>query len=191
MGIVISHGEAIAQWIAHWAVPGGSRLDSPHRQNLCLSQNPDAKLRRLSHRVTFSMGHAGARVKFPSDAPWETQSERLSRPISAPELTAVLSWRHEKRLFKHGVILPYQYYDGSWLTCSDSCSVDCRELLGTTPVLYRMDYDEEYFPYIALMTICCQEDPDRRPGAEEIVMTLNSLKAQTTAESEKKDSNKK
>ena len=47
--------------------------------------------------VTFSMGHAGASRKSPNDAPWETLSLRLSRPISAPLLTVARSWRHEKK----------------------------------------------------------------------------------------------
>jgi len=51
-----------------------------------------------SHRVTFSMGHAGASRKSPNDAPWETLSLRLSRPISAPLLTVARSWRHEKKI---------------------------------------------------------------------------------------------
>jgi len=56
------------------------------------------------------MGHAGASRKSPNDAPWETPSLKLSRPISAPLLTAVLgtygvlaplltavlSWRYEE-----------------------------------------------------------------------------------------------
>jgi len=50
-----------------------------------------------SHRVTFSMGHAGASRKSPNDAPWEKLSLRLSRPISAPLLTVARSWRHEKK----------------------------------------------------------------------------------------------
>jgi len=32
----------------------------------------------------------------PNDAPWETLSLRLSRPISAPLLTVARSWRHEE-----------------------------------------------------------------------------------------------
>jgi len=47
--------------------------------------------------VTFSMGHAGASRKSPNDAPWETLSLRLSRPISTPFLTVARSWRHEKK----------------------------------------------------------------------------------------------
>ena len=50
-----------------------------------------------THRVTFSIGHAGASRKSPNDAPWETRSLRLSRPISAPLLTVARSWRHEKK----------------------------------------------------------------------------------------------
>ena len=46
--------------------------------------------------VTFSMGHASASRKSPNDAPWETLSLRLSRPISAPLLTVARSWRREK-----------------------------------------------------------------------------------------------
>jgi len=42
------------------------------------------------------MGHAGASRKSPNDAPWETLSLRLSRPISAPLLTVARSWRHEE-----------------------------------------------------------------------------------------------
>jgi len=42
------------------------------------------------------MGHAGASRESPTDAPWETLSLRLSRPIFAPLLTAVLSWRQEE-----------------------------------------------------------------------------------------------
>jgi len=48
------------------------------------------KKEALPYRVTlFSMGHAGASRKSPNDAPWEKRSLRLSRPISAPLLTAV------------------------------------------------------------------------------------------------------
>ena len=42
------------------------------------------------------MGHAGASRKSPNDAPWETLSLTLSRPISAPLLTVARSWRHEE-----------------------------------------------------------------------------------------------
>ena len=53
-----------------------------------LVSDPDIKQRKPSHRATFSMGYAGASRKSPQDAPWETLSLRLSRPISAPILTA-------------------------------------------------------------------------------------------------------
>ena len=42
------------------------------------------------------MGHAGASRKSPNDAPLETLSLRLSRPISAQPLTVGRSWRHEE-----------------------------------------------------------------------------------------------
>jgi len=35
------------------------------------------------------MGHAGTNRKSPNGAPWETLNLKLSRPISAPPLTAV------------------------------------------------------------------------------------------------------
>ena len=35
------------------------------------------------------MGHAGASRNSPYNAPWETLNLRLSRPISAPLLTAI------------------------------------------------------------------------------------------------------
>jgi len=38
------------------------------------------------------MGHPGANSKSPIDSLWKT----LSRPISAPLLTAILSWRYEE-----------------------------------------------------------------------------------------------
>ena len=38
----------------------------------------------------------GASRKFVNDTLWGTQSQRLSRRISAPLLRAVLSWRHEE-----------------------------------------------------------------------------------------------
>ena len=62
--------------------------------------------------VTFSMGHAGASRKSPNDAPWETLSLRLSRPISAPLLTVARSWRHEKKKKKKAQII--QLYLGFW-----------------------------------------------------------------------------
>jgi len=43
------------------------------------------------------MGHAGASRKSPEETPRETKRQRLSRPISAPPLTAALSWRNEKK----------------------------------------------------------------------------------------------
>jgi len=49
-------------------------------------------------RVTFSMGHAGASRKSPKDASWSMLSLRHSRPISAPFLTALLSWRQREEL---------------------------------------------------------------------------------------------
>jgi len=45
------------------------------------------------------MGHVGASRKSAYDAPWETLSQRLSGPISAPLLTAVLVWGHEEEDF--------------------------------------------------------------------------------------------
>ena len=44
------------------------------------------------------MAHAGTSRKSPNDAPWETLSLTLSRPISAPLLTAALSWRYEEKV---------------------------------------------------------------------------------------------
>ena len=44
------------------------------------------------------MGHAGASRKSPNDVPWETPSLRLSRPISAPLLTAVGHGDTKKKL---------------------------------------------------------------------------------------------
>ena len=76
---------------------------------LSLVLNRGIKKRKPSHRATFSMGHGGARKKFPNEAPRETLSLRLSRPTSTPLLTlnrppacgvpaslltAVLSWRY-------------------------------------------------------------------------------------------------
>jgi len=57
--------------------------------------------------VTFSMGHASASRKSPNDAPWETLSLRLRRPISAPLLTVARSWRHKKKLlfYPHASII--------------------------------------------------------------------------------------
>jgi len=46
--------------------------------------------------IELPMGHAGASRKSPNDAPWETLSLRLRRPISAPLLTVARSWSHEK-----------------------------------------------------------------------------------------------
>ena len=57
--------------------------------------------------VTFSMGHAGASRKSPNDAPWETLSLRLSRPISVPFLTVARSWRHEKKVHIIGITCSY------------------------------------------------------------------------------------
>ena len=42
--------------------------------------DPDVKQRRPSHRVTFSMGHAGASRTSPNDAPWEKLSQRFCNP---------------------------------------------------------------------------------------------------------------
>ena len=47
-------------------------------------------------KVTFSKGHAGGRRKSLNGAPWEMPSLGLSRPLSVPLLTAVLSRRHEE-----------------------------------------------------------------------------------------------
>jgi len=44
---------------------------------------------RVTHRVTFAMGHAGESRESPNDVVWETLSLRLRRPISAPLLTVV------------------------------------------------------------------------------------------------------
>jgi len=63
---------------------------------------PRVKQRRPSNRVTFSMGHAGANMKSPNDTAPETLSQGLRRLISAPLLTAILSWRHEKEDFPVG-----------------------------------------------------------------------------------------
>jgi len=46
------------------------------------------------------MGRAGANRKSPNDAPWETLSLKLSRPISAPLLAAVLSWRSKEEVYE-------------------------------------------------------------------------------------------
>ena len=50
------------------------------------------------------MGHAGANKKSPNDSLWETLSLRLSRPISAPILTAVSSGRYKEE-DRSGVLL--------------------------------------------------------------------------------------
>jgi len=50
---------------------------------LASDSDPNGKQRRLFHRVTFSMEYASASFKSPYDIPWETQSQRLSRPVSA------------------------------------------------------------------------------------------------------------
>jgi len=42
------------------------------------------------------MGHVGASRETPKDPPWEMLSQKLSRPISAPLLAVILSWRKEK-----------------------------------------------------------------------------------------------
>jgi len=44
------------------------------------------------------MGHTGASRRSPNDAPRETLSLRLSRPISAPLLSAALSRRFLEEL---------------------------------------------------------------------------------------------
>jgi len=46
------------------------------------------------HRVTLAMEHPGANIKSPDGAP----CKRLSRPIFAPLLTVVLSWKHKEEL---------------------------------------------------------------------------------------------
>jgi len=71
-----------------WAFDSGSRLDSQGRQKPCLwghspASDPGIKLRRPSHRVTFSMRQVGANRKSPNAAHRETPSQRLSRSISA------------------------------------------------------------------------------------------------------------
>jgi len=45
--------------------------------------DPDVKQRKPSDRVTLSMGHGGASRKSPNDVPWETLSQKFSRPVSA------------------------------------------------------------------------------------------------------------
>jgi len=46
------------------------------------------------------VGHAGASAKSLNDAPWETLSARLSRPISAPHLTGALSRKYGEELVR-------------------------------------------------------------------------------------------
>jgi len=74
-------------WIVYWTLDPESWVS-----------DPGVKYRiKPTHRVTFSMGHAvmfsmgyaGANRESHNDTPRETPSLRLSRPISAPLLTAI------------------------------------------------------------------------------------------------------
>jgi len=74
--------------MAYWALDPEALVQLPTFTTLLLVSASDAKQRRPSHRVTFSMGHARASRKSPHDAPLETLNRRLSRPISGnPEIT--------------------------------------------------------------------------------------------------------
>ena len=51
----------------------------------------------LLYSYTFSVGQAGASTTSPNDAHWATLSQKLSRLISVPLLTAVLSRTQEEQ----------------------------------------------------------------------------------------------
>lgn len=46
------------------------------------------------------------------------------------------------------------------------------EALGSRPPLPDINYDDNYLPVLELLTICTDEDPNRRPTAKEIVNML-------------------
>lgn len=59
-----------------------------------------------------------------------------------------------------------------------------RDAQGSTPVLpEHIHYEKSYYSYIALMSICCREEAELRPAAQEIVNTLVVLSKQLTQSS--------
>jgi len=113
------------------------------------------------------MGHAGASRKSPNDAPWETLSLRLSRPISAPLRTPVRApagYLHHSWQGTCGVPAPLLtgHLRGT-CTTPDSCSVmeTRRRRSSTQPqptvltqlfLLFNSSTWSSYYPMTDLLT---------------------------------------
>jgi len=83
------------------------------------------------------MGHAGTSRKSTNDAPWEMLSLRLSRPFSAPLLTAVLSWRYEEKNMRKTILCE-----------KPCCSEPAFSEVGFGQYFMTVQFVTEYWPSI-------------------------------------------
>jgi len=106
----------IAQWeneCISLTVLSVARVMIAQWENECISMSvlPVARVRFPAEVDYFKGSHTGASRMSPNDAPWETLSLRLSRPISVPLLAEnlALSWRHETWKNSHTGLTSVQF----------------------------------------------------------------------------------